>query len=57
MRHRYDKIFNVESWDDLKMRDILLIPPTRVGKSDEVVVQARLHMGMRLGQRLLMRSF
>ena len=56
VRHRYDKILNAKSWDDLKMRDILLIPPTRTGKIDVVVVQ-KLHIVMRLGQRLLMKSY
>ena len=43
VKHRYDKILNAESWDDLKMRDILLIPPTRAGKANEVVVQEVTH--------------
>lgn len=29
VRYMYDKIMNVEDWDDIKMRDILLIPPTK----------------------------
>ena len=43
VRHIYDKIINAESWDDLKMRDILLITPTRTCKIDEVVVQEVTH--------------
>ena len=43
VKHRYDKILNAKSWDDLKMRDILLIPPTSTCKSDKVKVQEVTH--------------
>ena len=35
---RYDKPVHPVEWQDIKMRDILLIPPTRKSKVDEVKV-------------------
>ena len=43
VRYRYDKILNAEDWDDLKMRDILLIPPTRKPSKDDVKVEDVTH--------------
>ena len=43
VRHKYDKILNIESWDNLKMRDIFFIPPIRAGMANEVVVQEVTH--------------
>ena len=40
----YDKILNVEDWDDIKMRDILVIsPPTKKSSKDEVKIQEVTH--------------
>ena len=38
VRWRYDKLVHHVEWQDFKMRDILLIPPTRKSKVDEVKV-------------------
>ena len=38
VRWRYDKLVHPVEWQDFKMRDILLIPPTRKSKVDEVKV-------------------
>ena len=35
VKYRYDKILNVEDWDDIKMRDILLISPAKKSSKDE----------------------
>ena len=38
VRWSYDKLLHPVEWQDFKMRDILLIPPTRKSKQDEVKV-------------------
>ena len=38
VRYRYDKLLHPVEWQDFKMRDILLIPPARKSKQDEVKV-------------------
>ena len=38
VRWRYDKLIHPIEWQDIKMRDILLIPPARKSKEDEVKV-------------------
>ena len=43
VRYRYDKILNVEDWDDIKVRVILLIPPSRKPSKDDVKVEEVTH--------------
>ena len=38
VRWRYDTLVHHVEWQDFKMRDILLIPPTRKSRVDEVKV-------------------
>ena len=38
VRYRYDKLLHPVEWQDFKMRDILLIPPARKPKQDEVKI-------------------
>ena len=34
---------NIEDWDDMKMRDILLIPPSRKPSKDDVKLEEITH--------------
>ena len=43
VRYRYDKLLHPVEWQDFRMRDILLIPPARKPKIDEIKVVEVFH--------------
>ena len=56
VRWRYDKLVHPVEWQDIKMRDILSIRPTRKSKVDEVKVVEVTHSKNTREGKLLMRS-